>query len=250
MIKVIKNIEALRPKAQKGIEHDELFGFIFLRPLSLYFSWFLYSKTTITANTVTYIMFVLSFSLPIAISTINDDVFFYYLSGFFFLVLFLDQIDGELARLRGVFSDIGYFFDLSLWFTLSIWSVLLFYRLEQNDVISGFALWSLVSLEFVFLYLSVLDYMRAGAAQKVFNLEPSSNKISDKNALSMKTPHLLWRFVYIAPQKNLLFLLMPMYFYFDIESSGLPQFHLLIVFVGYLYACVNKINTFRNLLSD
>jgi phosphatidylglycerophosphate synthase len=250
MIKTIKSIEAYRPKAQKGIKHDELFGFIFLRPLSLYFSWFLYSKTTITANAVTYFMFVLSFSLPIAISTIKSEAFFYCLSGGFFLVLFLDQIDGELARLRGVFSEIGYFFDLSLWFTLSIWSVLLFYRLEQNNVISDLALWSLISLEFVFLYLSVFDYMRAGAAQKVFNLEASSKKMFDKNEFSLKTPHLLMRLVQIVPQKNLLFLLTPLYFYFNVESSGLLQLHLFIVFTGYFYASVIKINIFRKLLND
>lgn len=250
MIKVIKNIEALRSKAQKGIEHDELFCFILLRPFSLYFSWFLYAKTSIAANAVTYLMFVLSFLLPIVISTINGEMFFYCLSGLYFLVLFLDQIDGELARLRGVFSEIGYFFDLSLWFTLSIWSVLLFYRLEQNDVIPGLAFWSLISLEFVFLYLSVFDYMRSGAAEKVFNLEPTSGKSSGKNLPGLITPNIFWRLAIIVPQKNLLFLLIPVYFYFDIESSGLPQFHIFIVFIGYLYACVNKINIFRNLLSD
>ena len=250
MLKAIKNIEALRSKAQKGIKHDELFCFILLRPFSLYFSWFLYSKTTITANAVTYLMFALSFLLPIVISTIKSEMFFYVISGFYLFILFLDQIDGELARLRGVFSKIGYFFDLSLWFTLSIWSILLLYRLEQNDIISDLSFWSLISLEFVFLYLSVFDYFRRGAADKIFTHGVSSKQISDKNAFDSKTPHLLWRLVLLVPQKNLLFLLIPVYFYFNIESSGVLQLHLFISFVGYLCASVIKIHAFRKLLNE
>ncbi len=246
MLNSIKKIEKLRSTAQKGIHQDELFCFFFLRPFSFYISYFLYKYTKISANAITYMMFLLSFTLPVAISNIQGEKFFYYLSGFYFFVIFLDQIDGELARLRQIFSKQGYFFDLSLWFTLSIWSILLFYRLEEANYISNLLFWFLISIEFVFLYLSVFDYLRSGVAEKLFNTD---KKINDDMENSFNL-NLFVRFIRILPQKNFLFLLIPIYFLTDITSSGILQIHIFIVLIAYSFGCIAKLNSLKKSFND
>jgi len=245
MNNIFKKVEMHRSTAQKGLEHDEFFCYFLLRPFSLYFSYFLYTFTSISANTITYVMFVASFLLPILVYILADELFYIYLSFSYFLVLFLDQLDGEVARLRKVFSKKGYFLDLSLWFTLSIFSVALFVYLEQTQVISSTFLWSLISLEFVFLYLSVFDYLRSETLVNLFDLKSDSFKHP-----SEKRDKFLTRFLKILPQKNMLFLSIPFYFFLDQINSIYFLLHLYTVFMAYTVASFLKLRSLLRFFDD
>ena len=141
-------ITNLRKTAQKKFHEDDLVSFYLIRPFSVYISSFIVKRTTLSANSITFIMMLLSFLFPfILFYSTNIDCLFVYGPVLFFILYILDVVDGEVARLRNKTSILGEFYDASLWFTLPAYFVIYIYKIcEFQNLSTSLIVYALVTV--------------------------------------------------------------------------------------------------------
>lgn len=113
-------IKNLRVKIQKNIDDEEFVAFYLFRPFSIYLSYFLYRKTDVTANSITFVMAIYSLMMPVMFVILDVFNNLWILTVLFTLLYFLDVIDGEVARLRNKTSKWGFVLDAVLWYSIPL----------------------------------------------------------------------------------------------------------------------------------
>lgn len=127
-----KRIRESRKKIQRKIGDEDFYSSFSCRPFTIYISHFLVKYTTVKANPITFVMAFLSVLAPILLYFVNTPVLFIALTLFAYLfILFLDVLDGEVARLRNETSELGKYIDSVLWYTLGALSVVFLLKLNS-----------------------------------------------------------------------------------------------------------------------
>jgi len=127
-----------------------------MRPVTIYVSRAIARRPGPKANTITAAMLLLSIALPVLVWLV-DSTRWFYLSCFAgaLAILFLDVLDGEVARLRKEVSDLGYYLDMGLWFSLSTLSVVVLLRSNQWFLQSDLLVVVILTIAATKLYLAV-----------------------------------------------------------------------------------------------
>ena len=124
-----KDVKTLRKEVQKPYYKEELAAFYILRPLSIYISRFIASKTSISANNLTATMVIIAFISPILLFLLNNILWLFSVTIFVYYVIYtLDVIDGEVARIKKTTSLYGAYLDSYLWVLLPFYYVVYFYK--------------------------------------------------------------------------------------------------------------------------
>jgi phosphatidylglycerophosphate synthase len=174
-----KDITKLRKIAQKPFSRADYMTFYSFRKFSIYLSKFIVDKSNISGNQVSFFMIFVACIAPILMMTLRSELEI-VIAGFvlFYLIYFLDVVDGEVARIRGETSELGRFLDIALWFLIDI--LYLTYLYILLDVIGhGFfilvlSFWAILAEKF---YLYVVSN---------FDVNSKNNRmfVDDKNGVS------------------------------------------------------------------
>ena len=150
-----KYITEIRKKAQKQYKDDEFLAFYFLRKFSIYITLLINKVKFIKPNHVTVFMLFSAFLIPI-IGYVFTENLRSFVTIMFLCLMFtysLDVIDGELARLSGIFSKNGLFYDASLWYAYPFMYMLFCIRAFELSLISNAALIALLALVVFNIYI-------------------------------------------------------------------------------------------------
>lgn len=174
-----EDITALRKIAQKPFSRADYITFYSFRKFSIYLSKFIVDKTNISGNEVSYFMIALAFIAPIMIPFLHAESAIIIAGfAFFYLIYFLDVVDGEVARIRGETSELGRFLDIALWFLIDILYLTYLYALlgslGYGSIILALAFWAILAEKF-YLYV-VSDFEVDSQTSRVF--------VDDKSKLS------------------------------------------------------------------
>jgi phosphatidylglycerophosphate synthase len=152
-----EDITALRKIAQKPFSRADYITFYSFRKFSIYLSKFIVDKSNISGNEVSYFMIAVAFIAPIMVMFLQSESAI-IVAGFtfFYLIYFLDVVDGEVARIRGETSEFGRFLDVALWFLIDILYLTYLYTLlgslGYGSIILALAFWAILTEKF-YLYV-------------------------------------------------------------------------------------------------
>jgi phosphatidylglycerophosphate synthase len=228
------DIKEQRKSIQKPFSKDEFFPFMVFRPFTIYFSKWISEKTNISANQITIFMAFLSFISPIIIFFIEDIQYFLILSFvLYFLILFLDYIDGEVARLRNKTSKIGEVFDAMLWFYLPVLYIVYIVKLEYFFNFSYL---------FIFVLLAMATSVMSDILQKMYAKKKYSNDV--KKFYDTKT--IIIHTVRFFASQSGIFIVAPFVYFLGLNSNIL----LLYIIISLLLYIINSILRIKNILVD
>lgn len=112
-------VRTVRARIQKPYSREEFLAWVCHRKLSVYVSLAISRYTKISANSITFLMLIISAVAPVAILSLARSGPALILGAcLVHVVYFLDVVDGEVARLRGATSLLGARMDACLWVTM------------------------------------------------------------------------------------------------------------------------------------
>jgi len=125
-------IRSQREIAQRAIGEEDVYSSFTCRPFTIYVSTWIAEKTKWSANSITCAMAVFSLFAPFLVWQISSPVFSFAFALLSFLfILFLDVLDGEIARMRGETSEFGKWVDSALWFTLTGLTIVVLWKANE-----------------------------------------------------------------------------------------------------------------------
>lgn len=225
-----KKIRALRRDIQKPYRKEkDFFIFFVLRPISIYFSLIIHNYTKIQANHITFLMLVLSFCSPLLLLFFQKAflVVSVSFSMMFFFILFLDVIDGEVARLRQRTSQLGEVVDAGLWYFLP-----LMYASLCITIVLVFELP---------LWIAIVNLMTVSLEMYVLMI--SQHFTNRENAATFVTTddrQIIFRdFIKLLLSRTMFFLLSPLIILIDIHYTEFNLIEIYLIFLACIYMAFN-----------
>tara|TARA_B100000902_G_C27007255_1_gene762895 strand:- start:54 stop:806 length:753 start_codon:yes stop_codon:yes gene_type:complete len=217
-----EKIKKARISCQKDFYRDEITAFYLIRPLSIYISLFIASKTKISANTITLYMLIFSFIFPVILFFVKSlKILFLLTPILFFILYFLDMIDGEVARLNNETSKLGEFYDCSLWFTLSVYFIVYIYKIcELQNLSDILIIYSFITVAAdLFLLVSKSLYSKKNIFN-IINIKGLVGKISIffKFILTKQNIYILYPLLFILFNEHHYFMIISNIFWFLLLS--------------------------------
>lgn len=174
-----KNINELRKLIQKPKHEEELYAWYVMRRVSIYVSLFL-AKFPITPNQITILslLFGLCGATILILGGILRLKWLVFLGSLFFQTWYLlDCVDGELARLKKIFSEIAtildhivhYLIDFFVIFSLSLYSYLISKQIK-------FLIFGMI-LIFILILKRNLHHLFSRASVKYISNKTSGNRL-------------------------------------------------------------------------
>jgi len=129
-----KHIKKMRRELQKPYDKEAMEAWLFHRRISIYITNFLIPYEYITPNNLTLIAILLGIFGTFSIWVTPEYARIWIVLIFYNLAYLLDTVDGELARARKQFSDVGIWLDAILSAVLGVLSTAagLSYMLDLN----------------------------------------------------------------------------------------------------------------------
>ena len=157
-------IKKSRTIAQKELSAADPFTFYTFRKFSIYLSMALVERTSITGNQISLFMVVFALLSAPTLVISNAGGIWYPLC--YFIIYFLDVVDGEVARLRQQKSKLGKWLDILLWYLLDLYFILYCFYIFRESSYGSICLYLVIISTLMERYLNYIDLSREMAGKR------------------------------------------------------------------------------------